>query len=135
MKSCNRLAVAIWRNSKNIGQAPRESAEEGQQDSMQSSVVTGDKGRLDNWYMCLRLQGTTKTCLQAKSLLYYYARVLSSQTALWQLRVKLVTICINVTTCTCSSRSLCPFFLYPEEACLLSGKQTIQGQHLVYLYM
>jgi len=35
--------------------------EEWQQDNVQSSVLTGDEGRLGNLCICLHLQGTTKT--------------------------------------------------------------------------
>ena len=57
------LAVAIWRNSSNIGHVPRESSKSAgtvptevwQRDNVQLSVVTGDEGRLGNSYMCLHL--------------------------------------------------------------------------------
>jgi len=65
------LAVAIQRNSSNIVPAPQESSKSAgtlpsealQRDNMQSSAVTGDKGRLGNLYMCPHLHGTMKTLI------------------------------------------------------------------------
>ena len=69
VKSHDDLAVAIQRNSNNIGHAPRESSQvclnflqkSGSEKTCSHSVVTGDEGRLGNLYVCLCLQGTTKT--------------------------------------------------------------------------
>ena len=63
------LVVAIQRNSNNIGHTPRESSQvclnflqkSGSEKMCSHSVVTGDEGRLGNLYVCLCLQGTTKT--------------------------------------------------------------------------
>jgi len=59
VKSHDDLAVAIRRNSSNVGHAPQESyevcwypTEEWQRNNVQLTVVTGDKGRLGT-HMCV----------------------------------------------------------------------------------
>ena len=77
-KSHDNLAVAIQRNSNNIGHAPQESSQvclkflqkSGSEITCSHSVVTGDEGRLGNSYVCLCLQGTMKT-LFAKPKAYF----------------------------------------------------------------
>jgi len=78
VKSHDDVVVAIQRNSNNIGYAPRESSQvflnflqkSGSEITCSHSVVTGDEGRLGNSYVCLCLQGTTKT-LFAKLKTYF----------------------------------------------------------------
>jgi len=81
LKSHDDLAIAIQRKSSNIGHALWEFSsllvlptEEWQQDNVQSSVVTGDEGRLGDSYMCLSPQGAMKMLITCTCTITLFAK-------------------------------------------------------------